>query len=587
MMAPSLITIFRDWGVNSAIIKYTAQYRAEDKTTHVKNILAAGIIFEVVLGLSLTLLSFLSSGFLATNIFQRPDIEPLIQIASLTVFAGALTTAAQSAFTGYERMELYSATITFQAIVKTILAPALVIMGFGAFGAILGTTIATLISGLISITILYLTLYRNSPNPNNEKPKITETTKTMLRYGLPLSILTILAGSLQQFYNFLIAVYCTDAIIGNYQAAVNFSVLITFFATPISTVLFPAFSKLNPQKEDEMFKNVFQYSVKYAAVLVVPAAAAVMALSQPAVSTLFGEKYTYAPLFLALMSVSYLYSAFGSLSLGSLINSQGRTEVNLKLTLISSAIGLPLSLLLIPNYGITGLIATTLTAGVPSLITGLWWVKKHLKVTVNWASSAKILMSSALAALITYAATSQLGTANWIKLAIGTTTFTVSYMIAAPLTGAINTMLRNIFAILEDKGVGELYIGDLNGIRAEANNHGKKTNQKINNFWAFNLIEKRIMVLGEEYGVAIEKVSERNTSKTCCLCGKQHNGRVERGLMVCRKAHKSINADVNGAVNILNVAVNGTPVLSTDLGFSGSKVLADPLLLRWNNHEWS
>jgi len=95
------------------------------------------------------------------------------------------------------------------------------------------------------------------------------------------------------------------------------------------------------------------------------------------------------------------------------------------------------------------------------------------------------------------------------------------------------------------------------------------------------------MVLGEEYGVAIEKVSERNTSKTCCLCGKQHNGRVERGLMVCRKAHKSINADVNGAVNILNVAVNGTPVLSTDLGFSGSKVLADPLLLRWNNHEWS
>jgi putative transposase len=153
------------------------------------------------------------------------------------------------------------------------------------------------------------------------------------------------------------------------------------------------------------------------------------------------------------------------------------------------------------------------------------------------------------------------------------------------LKHAINTMLRNIFSSLEQRGVGELCIGDLNGIRKEAN-HGKKTNQKINNFWAFNLAEKRIMELGEEHGITVKKVSEAYTSETCCLCGKRHNGRVERGLMVCREKHQSINADVNGAVNILNVAVNRPPVLSTDSGVSGSRLLAKPLLLRWNYNEW-
>ena len=155
------------------------------------------------------------------------------------------------------------------------------------------------------------------------------------------------------------------------------------------------------------------------------------------------------------------------------------------------------------------------------------------------------------------------------------------------LKHAINAMLRNIFLILEEKEVGELYMGDLNGIRTEAN-HGKRQNQKLHLFWAYNFIEKRIMELGEEYGVDVKKVSERSTSKTCCLCGRQHNGRVERGLMVCHEKHRSMNADVNGAVNLLNVAVKGFPsVLSTDKKeTSGSRLLAEPLLLRWNYHEW-
>jgi len=79
----------------------------------------------------------------------------------------------------------------------------------------------------------------------------------MLKYGLPLSISAILGGSLTQFYNFLIAIYCTDIMIGNYQVALGFAALITFFSTPIATVLFPAFSKLNAQKETETLRNVF------------------------------------------------------------------------------------------------------------------------------------------------------------------------------------------------------------------------------------------------------------------------------------------------------------------------------------------
>ena len=453
LMAPNLITIFRDWGMNSAMIKYIAQYKSENKTAETKGILAAGVLFELVLGVSLSFTSFLLSGFLATTVFHRPDVKPLIEIASFTIFGTALITAAQSAFTGYEKMELNSITMICRSSLKTVLSPLLVILGLGTFGVIVGSTAAFLIAGLISILIFYLALYKKLHRLKDDKLEITKTIKTMFKYGLPLSISAILGGLLIQFYNFLMAIYCIDLMIGNYQVAVNFAVLITFFVTPISTVLFPAFSKLNSQEETETLRNVFQFSVKYAALLVVPAAAAIIALSQPAVSTLFGEKYAYAPPYLSLIAVSYLYSAFGSLSIGNLINSQGKTEVNLKLALVTAAIGFPLSLLLIPKLGIIGLIATTLVAGIPSLIISLWYVKKHFTATIEWSSSVKILLASTLAAAVTYVIISQLSMPNWLRLIIGATVFLTTYTTITPLIGAINkTDIKNLREMLKELG---------------------------------------------------------------------------------------------------------------------------------------
>lgn len=439
LIAPNLISAFRDWGINSAMIKYTAQYHAENKPANIRNILVAGLVFETSLGLALSFVSLLLSGFLATTGFHRPSITLLIQVASFTILTGALMTAAQAAFIGMEKMVPNSITIVSQSIIKTVLVPALVLLGFGSYGAVVGHTVATVIAGLIGVLLMW-TIYKDLPKPNNGeyKLRLAENIKFMFKYGLPLSISSILVGFLTQFYNFLMAIYASDLAIGNYSVATNFAVAITFFATPIATMLFPAFSKLDPQKEKETLRNVFQYSVKYAALLVMPTAAAMIALAKPAVYTLFGDKYAQAPLFLALIAVGYLFVAFGNLSFGNLINSQGETRLYLKLTLINVATGFTLSLTLIPRFGILGLIATTLIDGIPGLILGLYWIKRHYTVTVEWASSAKILLSSAIAAGATYAILSQLNLSSWVNLIIGLATFLLVLLPSIVLTRAIN-----------------------------------------------------------------------------------------------------------------------------------------------------
>ena len=147
---------------------------------------------------------------------------------------------------------------------------------------------------------------------------------------------------------------------------------------------------------------------------------------------------------------------------------------------------------------------------------------------------------------------------------------------------AVRAMLKDVFERMKNAAVTRLVVGDLTGIR-DNNNLGRHTNQKNHNFWSHRQSIEWIKHLCEDYGIAFSQVSEYNTSRTCCLCGRQHNGRRFRGLHVCGK--QMVNSDVCGAVNIWNVAVNGT-LLPTTMSPSSSRRLASPLVLRWNYDHW-
>jgi O-antigen/teichoic acid export membrane protein len=459
LTAPNLIIIFRDWGVNSAMMRCTAQYRTQDRACEVRSIFLSGVLFELASGLTLSIISIALSSFLAVNVFNRPEIGSLIQIASLTILAGGFINVATAAFIGIDKAELNSMMLICQAVIKTLLIIALVVLGFGTSGAVIGFTVSSIISGLIGLMLIYM-LFKRLPKPASVKLETKAYIQEMLRYGIPLSLSAIVAGFLAQYYAFLLPIHYTadNVMIGNYAIALNFSVLISFFATPITTILFPAYSKINAKKDTETLKNIFQASIKYASLLVVPVAMMIMAVSEPAISTLFGSTYQTAPVFLAMLAVNYVYTAFGSLSAGNLINSQGQTNLTLRLALLSAAIGFPMGYILIMQFGVIGLIVSTLVSGLPSLFISLVLVKKHYKVTVDWVSSAKILFSSGLSAVSTYLIIGQIGFVSAIKLVIGVGIFALIFIAAVLFTRTIN---RNDITSLRTMSSGLGIVGKI------------------------------------------------------------------------------------------------------------------------------
>jgi O-antigen/teichoic acid export membrane protein len=293
-------------------------------------------------------------------------------------------------------------------------------------------------------------------------------------YGLPLTVSNIVIGVLPQIFAFIMAASAGTLMMGNYYAAAYFSVLLTFISIPISTALFPAFSKLNMEKDPELAKAVFASSVKYTALLLVPATMVLMALSVPLIGFLFPKdgifhsffivkaapKFPDAPLFLAVSSIINLLVLFGNISVGTFQTGIAKTNQIMKQSLASLALGLLLALLLFfilnpivgPLLAIISGILGTLISTLPSLIWSLHWSWKNYKVKTDFRNSAKIFAASAIASLATYLFISFLSLPYFVILLIGFVVFTIVYLAVAPLMGAINQTdidnFKNMFSSL-------------------------------------------------------------------------------------------------------------------------------------------
>ena len=118
----------------------------------------------------------------------------------------------------------------------------------------------------------------------------------------------------------------------------------------------------------------------------------------------------------------------------------------------------------------------------------------------------------------------------------------------------IHKVSRMIVELAKYDKVSKIVIGEMNkGITSM--NIGKINNQKLHRI-PFGKLIQMIQYKAVGYGITVEQVNESYTSQTCSNCGiVKKSNRKYRGLYICSKCGLIINADVNGALNILKKVV--------------------------------
>jgi putative transposase len=120
-----------------------------------------------------------------------------------------------------------------------------------------------------------------------------------------------------------------------------------------------------------------------------------------------------------------------------------------------------------------------------------------------------------------------------------------------------------------------IVVGKLKGIRR--NHRGRTRNRKLNNF-PYHKLFSFIEYKANWQGIPVLNVSEAYTSQTCSRCGEK--GLRVRGLFQCPHCGLNLNADYNGARNILKRALgklHAEPLLSVGVGLTQPELLAEAM----------
>ena len=273
---PVLLIALADVGMNYALIRIPTRLRAEGDHARANRLIKLGFILKLTISAIAFIVCYADSTMIATVALNRPQLAPFIQLASLMIIFQSIDDACTNIFIGLDQMHYSAGIQVMQATLKATVAPVLVFLGLGITGAIWGSVLAMAAAALTGALLLFTKHVRSSSHATNLP---TTELRTLLGYGLPLYAASILSVFLTQYQNIVLAHFASNVEIGNFSATWSFTAFMMILVYPITTAMFPMFSKMHPQNQRDDLSRAFTFAVKYSSLLMIPASIMVMIFS--------------------------------------------------------------------------------------------------------------------------------------------------------------------------------------------------------------------------------------------------------------------------------------------------------------------
>jgi O-antigen/teichoic acid export membrane protein len=245
----------------------------------------------------------------------------------------------------------------------------------------------------------------------------------------------------------MLALTVSNSLIGAYSAATAFSTLIALFTYPISTVLFPLFSRSG--EDSASLGRAYQTANWFTALLVTPVTCFIFSFAGPLLVSFYGGAYKFGAEYLALLAAMNLFAGLGSLAWNYLLNGIGQTKEALSATAIGSVIAVGTALFLTRSLGVVGAIAGQIAGVGVSLLFGTWMVKRRVMLGWGIFSVWRIYVASAITAAVCYPLSWIVGSAE-LSVVLGAAVFFILFIPLLALLKAVDVehlkMLTGLFS---------------------------------------------------------------------------------------------------------------------------------------------
>ena len=331
-------------GVETALVKWIASrvQLGEKKEVYFKSIKLISISSTFI-----AVLIFLSAPLIAL-IYQKPDVENSIKIASLAIPFLSILDVSGSYFKGEKK----TSTFGLYFHLGKFLMPFLVISIFYLFTAnFIEIPIVSYLVGLFIVSsIIALHILRIFKGTKKIKEKFS--IKDMVLDSYPMMISSAIVMIMGWSDVFVLGFYVSEEQIGIYSIAIKLATLVSFVYNAIATILTPKIAEFYHQNKTNQLYETVKFSSKAMFVCGLPIFIIIFVFSEFILS-LFGEEYIIGINVLRILLIAQLTNVLTG-AVGPIMQMTGKQKRLQKYILISLICNVFLSLVLVQFYELEG-----------------------------------------------------------------------------------------------------------------------------------------------------------------------------------------------------------------------------------------
>ncbi len=311
---------------------------------------------SVIMSILLYLILFFSAPSIA-SFYQNDELIDIIRILSIQIPLAAIKNIQHSYVSKHMMFKKFFYSTLGGTLISGIIGIYLAYNGFGVWALVA----QYLINSTIDILILFLTV--------NWKPSLdfsTKSAKTLLSYGWKLILSQFINTLYTELRSLLIGKVYTSGDLAAYNKGNQFpSLLITNINSSISSVLFPAMSKIGDDKLK--LKELTRKSIKLSSYILFPLLTGLIIVAEPLIVLLLTDNWLVCVPFLQISCLYWMFQPSQTANVQA-IKAAGRSDICLKLEIIKKIIGVLLIFITINISVYAVVIANAVFAGISALI---------------------------------------------------------------------------------------------------------------------------------------------------------------------------------------------------------------------------
>ncbi|WP_255149574.1 flippase [Halorarius halobius] len=422
----AIVAILGSLGLPKSAARFVTEY-AETSPGQVRHLLRATVAVAVVLAGVVAAMLTVISGPLA-DLLEEPSLAPFLALGAGYVVTRAGYAYIVQVFQGFNRVDWSAVMKVVTGVGRLVVGVALVLLGFGAIGVLLGYIAGFVLAILLGGVVLYRRFYRQYEETTTPEEGLL---RRVLRYSVPLTA-TRSAGVIDNRVDtILVGALLNPTAVAYYVLAKQIS---DFSVVPASSFGFTISPALGEQKASEQLgraARLYEQSLGHVLLLYAPACVGLWLVARPLVRLVFGSTYLGAVPVLQVFCVFILVHAVNKTTSDGLdYLGRARSRAIAKMGMAGANFGL--NLLLIPVFGVVGAAVATVVTYSAYTAVNVYYIHQELSLRLGGLARAaaasaglSVVVAGVVVALMPYVssmptllAVVALGGSTWAVLAV-------------------------------------------------------------------------------------------------------------------------------------------------------------------------